>query len=712
MKLTLSSRIILYISVVTPCFAMHTNEKLMYVRFVDHTNAEEGVLKSFPKKLLPYLHTLVNMLEDLPAYGTLENPIILGNIRPEEFQEVIRLLSNLEPILANPYAHISPNQLWLIFGFNKDRYALLAQLIRAGDFLDIDQRVAEALKHYISMPPRDLELKAEGGPWSKYRFDRVLQADLRPIDALSEQILIPIKEDLIRKIRAYIENKLIAVANDPNTKHEKTIQSILAASASFSACEIRRVLYNPHNFDFYVQCKRSDNQFALFLFEQTNAGLKWKPFGPFPYKFMREVPNQSIFPTIFSERGLDVATLQCPYAKNSIHIIFTTDNSIRVTSFYATLAINNPNALIMGISLFGDSKKTLVIPDVISFIDTYKDQQGATKLVCVAENGGDNNRILTVDFEKNAVTILKTFDDPIYYIRGTVVVGSKLICSCDGYHDNKFFITVDLHTKEITIDADPHEAYEHLLAAPLKGNSIQLSGTVALNVDTYQFDIVDNKPHITSMARTSYPFAFLIASCESLPSKICVINIDHPEIEDLIQPTVLDVNNSIYIVGLLEETNQLYTFKWFDKAAAANIMQQINNFTQLSIKQLYLLEELCYYQTLDPKPTTITPSQLQLFETLPTNDQQLFYTLFSKEFFTTPFEATAIIIPEKTGTVEAPLPGYIMPGQGGGSKRTAPETPRKSRRAKKRKLEQGAISGGESESSSEATFNESEEEKE
>jgi hypothetical protein len=718
-----------------PLCAMDVDTDVYYLRFGESFEDKEGMLTTFPKSALNDMQLLKGAQEDLGAdVGTEEKPFFLDlhALSPDDFDKVITLIEQVRGFIAvNPQQNNNASAIQEFLWSSRmggilnipDRYTRLATLLSCGNYLGIDPVIIEALKLCIAKLPREKSVTLSedlgGGLWGFETLDRALKAGLKNINKLPNDLLIPIKEALSQRIFLHIEKKIVDEMNDPKTKHQKTI---LEVPQNLKDIRYAKILSKSQ-----IPC-RIGGRVGFLVFDPTKVTSDTIPFKEFArFKVsIPQIPSLSGFPNLDlindRLRGNN-PNLNIPIAYSNARVFFSEKRPFTLISFYSM-----PGPVEIGCShIFnGVTQKWISIPNQISWFAPFKDNAGQEKLVCIVGTEDDNPKIVIIDPISEECKLIKTFPNTIF--NGVVVFGSKLICHLYEKTTNDPYLDImDLdnyatlmhmnirvpekieYTLSITKEeqAEPYneviwyyDVFKNLCVRFMRGfQEAGINNVYAYTyiIDTKTFQAGENKYFVS----TEQPM--IVRLLPELYSRMLVIKKEHPDLVNLRWVSSFDFNGDIYVGGFdADGTKNFFIYKYFSKEMLA-IFDQIKGLTDLSIEQLYMLEEIIYRLT-NNSFTGMTPTEKQIFELMDLKTQNLFLNLFSKDKPITEMVGRQFIVnPKKVGEYQEPLKKYIATQSG--QKRRAEEAPTEERPAKK-------LRANEDESEDETTLDESEEDKE
>ena len=665
----------------------------VYVKILAHTGAEGGTTIAFPHEMVQQIEFLKDMAESLPGSGTEEQPFVIsGNVTPEEFSMVINLFS-IQPVPSLQEA------IWRHFAKDNNRYATFAQIIKVSDFLGLNPIIIDAIKECIIKPPREKKIPSAAttatsststSMLSAETLDDALHAQLPTLNTLNLETLLPIKEELLKSIGMQtIEN-----TNNPEKKHPEEKEKINVQPN----LTIRYVKYFNHSTDFIAQTwdpNVNDGSITIFSSSNNPKIIQLEQFAT-----MANVPNQDMLPTIIGETGANPNHIPCPDIGDHMKVAISKDDQYRAISLFHTIAFEGhdenaePTPVTIGMShIYQGNTLIATIPDLIIFIDNYKDKTGAEKIICITGNDDRNDRIIEIDPQSATISLITQFDTD--EIMAEYLAGSLLLCS--RYNDPvPPLLIINLFTHQsIVIESNATSFYNGISAAMINSTTLQIDGIVNDDaghyIDTYQINMEQHIP-VKETKRKLYNYTFKATLCDFLPSKILIINTDHPTLRGIKNLNIIAKSDGIYVVYFNNATTETRLFKWLDKNKSNALLQQLDSFTHLSIEQLYAIEEIVYRLT-HGTFTTMTPTEQKLFGSMALDDQLFFQQLFKEQFNIT------ILLPESPSVESA---------QSGGIKRAA-KTSKNPRRTKRRKLEQGTAEGSDKDESSEEAPDKSEE---
>lgn len=724
------------------------DKDVYYVRFVENITDKEGQLTTFPKSMLKDMKTLIDIQNDLGEdLGSQENPfpVVLSIISPDDFDKIIALIQNVQTFFAkNPQQNgtVDPIQEAIWDSLPKNRYTHIADLIRICDHFRIDPVINDALFLCITKTPREKSIRNKANPalTSRETIDDALQAGLKVINKLPEDNLKLIKETLLHRINLMVEGKIIYEMNNPIVPRQaKILEFPDEYKENITAAQIAA----PHTILAQVGNNKEEytDKVGFFTFDDAgkNTKISWLEFPQ--WETLGDLPNQHLLSVQLKKQNKDPKTIKNDSIARS-RPIFILTNDYSLISFYDQNVTPR-----IGIGYIFVNNKVITIPNEVAFCGSFKNNTGQLKLACIVGTQDDEPKIVIVDPISGTCDLIKTLtNQPIL---AATILESKLIYKTLnhsimdvnpdvdlGSNDaTKVFLQImDLHSytvsNSITIDItnvgktewigsiSDVNAPGHKIAAHRINDSIisivllrsyedigRLKYTVLFDLKTSQFGI---------FTQPIEQFVQLYKS-DALPSKILLVNLGSPAIEynyghggssNLHFYNICTFNGALYMGALdINMMDQYAVFKYLSAEKLA-YFKQIKELTNLSIEQIYALEEIVF-RLVKNQFTGMTPTEKQLFESMPLKDQNLFHEIFSTGKPITDLSARQFIVdPKKASELEASLPGYILPPTGG-VKRRAQEVPEEQRPTKKHKTKKVEESEEES-SSDETTQDESE----
>lgn len=602
--------------------AMDNN--IVYIR------SSEGDIVQIDKTLLSSIKTLAEMMVDIPDSGNNpETAIPLHTITSDELNQIINLIKSVHDFIAqNPQikktVHSLQPFIWDIFKDKANRYNLIAQLLKIGDFLDIDPFILGALKKIVfNATTLDSESQA-------------LENGFNDLDNLPNEIQFFIKTDIINSINNNLINmSIFEIANKHKLKHIKIIQKIPEELKNTFNYSKRR----NKDLDFLFLSGNTALVTTLTKESKSNFFINPQALQLDIPNVMSQVPNQIFLSQDIIDIGLDLTRVPCPHhTMNPIFpfICTSSDDLYTCFSFSYYLNLGNQGYKLISVGVINDNKtgKRVLVPAMVKFVSSFTNKQGEKKVVCII--GNEKPKVVLLDSQLNTIHIIN--NNLINNLHNFYVTDSLLVHSGINNENKPSLEIIDLNDGNTLMDIPLDDLLPYAqLTACMNKDKTQLTITGLLNYDpnsnlyaeliTYTIDI-KNKTiiHIEGdVLSTKQAKLFLI---DSIPSKTFALNLNHPDIKSLVDVDFIETNNAVFVTGCNFQNKTFPVFTYIDKN---EIMQLLNSSTKLnllSLKELTILSNLLKKLS-DDVFNEMTPIEQTLFQKLPEPIQEALITIFS-----------------------------------------------------------------------------------
>jgi len=374
---------------------MNVDTDVYYVRFGESFEDKEGMLTTFPKAVLNDMQLLKGAKEDLGAdVGTEEKPFFLDlhALSPDDFDKVITLIEQVRNFIArNPQQNNNASAIQqFLWSSNMggilntpDRYTRLTMLLSCGNYLGINSVIIDALKLCITIPPRGksmiLSEDLGGGMWGSETLDRALKAGLKNIDKLPNDLLIPIKETIIRPIALHIETEIVKKINEHTTKHKKIMYELPP--------ELKANVMNGSfllGIDFVVET--TTENFGVFTTDKEKSSpavkrLKLKgSFHTPKFNFLGQIPNQHLVDPVILNNRFNFNAMNIPldeFIPDLPIFLSSVSGNIQVTVDYVTYFAEEDEDEELGIEpcvsniFIRSTKQWVSIPNFVQGLATF-----------------------------------------------------------------------------------------------------------------------------------------------------------------------------------------------------------------------------------------------------------------------------------------------------------------------------------------------------
>jgi|GEM_PF-3571580 len=406
-----------------------------YVRLVQGTADTVGTIVPFAKKFLPMMPLLQTAYDDFlpvtPGLGSMNSPLLLHDVSPDEFRHTIALLEtvqNYEIVFRELPKEKRLNLadfLWSHYVFTKNRYALLSKLLAKSEYLGLQEPIIDSLRDCLANPPyqklipktpvntagfkkaygllrgilapTDMEKKFAEQYARVETIENAIQAGLTTIDSIDNY---EIKKRLKNHILDILKNEILSA------KKPVLIKTIsLNELNGFWMNEIC-FMHTQKNCYVHLYENMSQNLPRSKLircdFEQYQ-----KTDQPFyteikipRHDFLNEVPNQQMLDEIpqgtWDNFDVNRATIRLSDANIRMRIkLSSNDRFLAIEQYEGSYNLINDedSAFVPTVTTIYDTvynKTITTFPAAVNFIDSYRDNDGTEKIICFIYQSWDS----------------------------------------------------------------------------------------------------------------------------------------------------------------------------------------------------------------------------------------------------------------------------------------------------------------------------------
>lgn len=610
-----------------------------YVHLSAVNPGEQDVTLPVTRLILDYLETLKIMQQDFNdmTLGTQEKPfpLALDTSSLKDFKNTSSIIREAIKAIYTVDKKINiqriAHKIWEFVSTKKKPYTWLASALRIGNYLGLKPEIMNALKICIKQTPPDKSITTKDGHIAPETVDYAVNGGLKNINTVPNDILIPIKENIIKTTQSSLEFFFKGIFNDSKTKHPKNTYTLdpLFSSDNFSYSK----MFSFHNAE--AGMTNENWNVRHFLFEhkpekQRELLIKdtWIINVP-RYNTLGECPFQNLVSEVVRAQ-LNINATNPAFIGDYLSIHNGQDYTCYSNRY------QHASGLLIGTSHIALLKENnwITIPNVVQHIDIYTDSKGSRNLLCFIGFGGEKQKLVSFNLDTYGYNILDEIENG-YYATAQCITESSYIYTArnDVTNDFRIFI-IKLDEKNAQKMGINHPLFKdglikQLIAYTSQNDTINVSAINAKNNTDYLCSIslnIKNKK-ITIKELPLLHQHFKLVTATSLPSHVMNIDLTHPDIKDFVNHTEFYDTGSLYIGGFDTVTKKFTAVKYLDHSML-RIAEKIAGFMDYGIEHLYMLSAITT-RVISHDFNEMTPAEKVIFNTLKDEDKKTLLTIMS-----------------------------------------------------------------------------------